>query len=123
MTLPEVLLWRNLQPRNFDGQRIRRQHPFGPYTLDFYCDSAKLCIEVDGQGHDFGDRPDRDALRDAWLDEHGVGTLRLSAKLVLTDMDSALNTIRQVREADMRQRAAEEAARAADLACDLPRLR
>jgi hypothetical protein len=35
MSLPEVLLWRKIQPRHFDGPHIRRQHPFGPYTLDF----------------------------------------------------------------------------------------
>jgi very-short-patch-repair endonuclease len=95
MSLPEVLLWRKIQPRHFDGPHIRRQHPFGPYTLDFYCDSSKLCIEIDGQGHGFGDHPERDARRDAWLEEQGVRTLRLSAKLVLFNMDSALDTIRQ----------------------------
>jgi very-short-patch-repair endonuclease len=95
MSLPEVLLWREIRPNIFDGGHIRRQHPFGRYVLDFYCDAAKLCIEVDGEGHGFGDHPERDQKRDAFLAEHGVRTLRIPAKLVLFNMDSALGTIRQ----------------------------
>ena len=67
MSLPEALLWRRLRPREFDGPNVRRQHPMEPYVLDFYCEARKLCIEVDGEGHGFGDRPQRDARRDAWL--------------------------------------------------------
>jgi very-short-patch-repair endonuclease len=95
MSLPEVLLWKQIRPNVFDGPHIRRQHPFGPYTLDFYRDAAKLCIEVDGEGHGFGDQPERDEQRDAWLLGQGIRTLRLPAKLVLFNMDSALSTIRQ----------------------------
>ena len=95
MSLPEVLLWREIRPNIFDGGHFRRQPPFGPYVLDFYCDAAKLCVEVDGEGHGFGDRPERDQRRDVWLAEQGVRTLRLPAKLVLFNMDSALGTIRQ----------------------------
>jgi very-short-patch-repair endonuclease len=49
MTLPEVLLWQQLR-RN--EQHWRNQHPSGPYSLDFYCDAAKLCVEVDGEAHE-----------------------------------------------------------------------
>jgi very-short-patch-repair endonuclease len=27
---------------------FRRQHPIGPYVLDFYCPAARLAIEIDG---------------------------------------------------------------------------
>ncbi|NWM24667.1 DUF559 domain-containing protein, partial [Escherichia coli] len=47
MALPEVMLWQQLR-RNGTGHRWRRQHPAGVYSLDFYCDAAKLCVEVDG---------------------------------------------------------------------------
>src|ERR1700742_1362936 len=89
LTLPEGLLWRILRPRDFDGPRIRRQHPEGPYVLDFYCEDARLCIEVDGQSHGFGDQPCRDEIRDQYLAVRGIRTLRLSAQLVLSDIDSA----------------------------------
>ena len=64
MSLPEVLLWQQLKGKA-TGRKWRKQHPAGPYSLDFYCDGAKLCVEVDGEAHDRGDRPAKDAARDA----------------------------------------------------------
>ena len=93
MTLPEVLLWGQLKGRKLHGLQFRRQHPVGRYVLDFYCEAARLCVEVDGQGHDAADRPSRDAERDDWLAEQGVRTLRLPAQLVLSDMDAAVRTV------------------------------
>jgi len=55
MSLPEVLLWQQLRKRD-QGLRFRRQHPAGPYVLDFYCPSIKLAVEVDGEAHARGDR-------------------------------------------------------------------
>ncbi|MBL8770764.1 MAG: endonuclease domain-containing protein [Phenylobacterium sp.] len=93
LSLPEVILWKALKGRRAGGLHFRRQHPLGPYVLDFYCDALKLDVEVDGQGHGFGDRPARDARRDAWLRSRGVRTLRLSAATVLRDVDDAVRTI------------------------------
>ena len=93
MSLPEVLLWRQLRRQGLEGLRFRRQHPAGPYILDFYCEDLRLAVEVDGQGHGYGDQPAHDARRDVWLARHGVKVLRLSARLVLKEMDSALGTI------------------------------
>jgi very-short-patch-repair endonuclease len=93
MSLPEVLLWKAIKGRKLNGLQFRKQHPIGPYVLDFYCDAWKLAIEVDGGSHSFGDRPVRDERRDAWLLERGVRTLRLSASLILEDVDDATRTI------------------------------
>jgi very-short-patch-repair endonuclease len=93
MSLPEVLLWRAIKGRKLNGLQFRKQHPIGPYVLDFYCDAARLAVEVDGGSHDFGDRPERDERRDAWMLERGVRTLRLSASLILADVDDAARTI------------------------------
>jgi hypothetical protein len=48
MTLPEVVLWQCLRQRP-EGLKFRRQHPTGPYVLDFFCSDARLAIEVDGE--------------------------------------------------------------------------
>ena len=93
LSLPEVLLWQQLRGRRLEGLRFRRQHPMGPFILDFYCAEAKLAIEVDGASHHAGSRPDRDAYRDRWLADSGVHTLRLPASYVLSDLNSALNMI------------------------------
>ncbi len=54
LTRPEAMLWINLSRRRLDGLHFRRQHPLGPYILDFYCAEARLAVEVDGESHGFG---------------------------------------------------------------------
>ena len=93
LSLPEGLLWRALKARGLEGLRFRRQHPIGPYVLDFYCEAARLCVEVDGHSHGAADRPERDARRDRWLADQGVRTLRLRAGYVLDEIDGALRMI------------------------------
>ena len=93
MSLPEVLLWVQIKGRRLAGLLFRRQHPIGPYVLDFYCEAAKLCVEIDGAGHGAGDRPERDERRDGWLADLGIRTLRLRAGYVLGEMDGALAMI------------------------------
>src|SRR5437868_743317 len=73
MSLPEVLLWRELR-RDVSGFRFRRQFAFGPYWLDFYCAAVALCIEIDGKQHEA--TVARDTARDAFLEGKGVVTLR-----------------------------------------------
>jgi len=58
---------------------FRRQHPIGPYVLDFYCAKTRLAIEIDGMSHDIGDRPELDARRYAWLKAQGVTVIRIPA--------------------------------------------
>ncbi len=83
MTLPEVLLWRDLRRAGVEGVRFRRQHPIGPYVLDFYAAAARLAVEVDGAAHDLAGRVARDGVRDAWLREQGISVLRFNAGDVL----------------------------------------
>ena len=92
MTLPEVVLWQQLRRRP-DGLKFRRQHPAGPYVLDFYCDAARLCVEVDGAAHGFGNVPDFDGRRDAWLADAGIRTMRFPAIEVLENLDGVMQQI------------------------------
>ena len=92
MSLPEVLLWRELRKRPA-GLKFRRQHPAGRYVLDFFCAELRLAIEVDGEAHGRGDRPVRDALRDQWLGSQGVNVCRISAADVLADVESVVRHI------------------------------
>jgi very-short-patch-repair endonuclease len=89
MSLPELLLWRQLRKRE-SGYHWREQHPAGPYSLDFYCDLATLCVEVDGEAHERGDRPQRDQRRDAWIAAEGILTLRIPAAEVLGNMEGVI---------------------------------
>jgi very-short-patch-repair endonuclease len=93
MTPPEARLWVQLRRKGLEGWRFRRQHPVGPYVLDFYCDAARLAVEVDGQTHSIGAQPQHDRQRDAWLLLRDIRTLRLSASLIFEDLDAAVRTI------------------------------
>jgi very-short-patch-repair endonuclease len=92
MSLPEVLLWQHLR-RSPCGIRFRKQHPAGDYVLDFFCARANLAIEIDGISHDMGERPQRDAERDAWLAERRIETLRIAAREVLRDPTGVAESI------------------------------
>ena len=89
MSLPEVLLWQQLRERR-GGFKFRHQHPAGPYSLDFYCAEARLCIEVDGEAHACGANPALDERRDALLASHGVATLRIAAREVFSNPEGVI---------------------------------
>ena len=92
MSLPEVLLWNALR-KNGEGLRFRRQHPIGPYVVDFYYSAARLVIEIDGIAHDMGDRPARDEVRQGYLEKNGYTVIRSPAADVLKNADDAAEAI------------------------------
>ena len=92
MSPPEIALWLALRERPA-GLKFRRQHPSGPYVADFYCHAARLIIEVDGQAHDFGDRPARDAARNRWFEGRGIAVLRIPAVEIFHDCDAMVRGI------------------------------
>jgi very-short-patch-repair endonuclease len=92
MSFPEVMIWQALR-RQPGGLKFRRQHPSGPYILDFFCSDARLAIEIDGEAHSLGDRPQRDGARDAWLHSAEIDTLRIAAVEVLKDADTVVRGI------------------------------
>jgi len=93
LTPPEARLWTRLRGRQLRGLKFRRQHPIGPFILDFYCAEARLAVEVDGRGHDHPDRLDHDRRRTAWLRAHGVRVIRLAAEAVRVELDGVLEFI------------------------------
>jgi very-short-patch-repair endonuclease len=94
LSLPEKLLWVRLRGRNKEHPTFRRQHPAGPYVIDFYCATARLCIEVDGISHSMGDRPQRDERRDAYLRSQGIEVVRIPASDVLDDPETVTDWVR-----------------------------
>jgi very-short-patch-repair endonuclease len=90
---PEARLWGRLRRRAPGLPAFRRQHPIGPYVLDFYCAKARLAIEIDGMSHDAGDRPQRDIRRDAWLEARGLTVMRIAAGDVMRGPDETADGI------------------------------
>jgi very-short-patch-repair endonuclease len=92
MSLPEVLLWQELRGGK-TGAKFRRQHPVGPYVADFYCSSARLIVEIDGEDHNRGTRPQRDMARDEFLVAAEYRMVRIAAVDVLKDLEAVVQTI------------------------------
>ena len=92
MSLPEVLLWQRLRGSPM-GVSFRKQHPIDPYVVDFYCRSSRLVVEIDGEAHNRGDRPQRDEARDAFLHQSGFQVMRIAAEEVLRDPDGVADSI------------------------------
>ena len=96
MTKPERLLWGALKA-NRTGFHFRRQHAAGPYILDFYCDRARLCVEVDGPSHEL--TVAHDEARDRYLAGRGIRTLRVPASEVLTNLQGVFDLITEIASA------------------------
>jgi very-short-patch-repair endonuclease len=90
--LPEVLVWREFRKRP-GGYKFRRQHPLSEIVLDFVCLERRVAIEIDGEVHNRGDRPERDLMRDGYLAARGFHVLRLPAQFVLNSLEDAIATI------------------------------
>jgi very-short-patch-repair endonuclease len=76
LTDVERTLWYKLRRDQINGLNFRRQHPMGPYLLDFYCLAIGLAVEVDGGQHNFEQQKDRDEQRTRWLEAKGVRVIR-----------------------------------------------
>jgi len=87
----EQWLWQELRGHRLGGHRFRRQHPVGPYVLDFYCPSARLCVEVDGSGH--LDRAAHDDRRSEWLATRGIRVIRFWDHEVSNQREHVLQAI------------------------------
>jgi len=92
-TPAELALWALLRRRAL-GAKFRRQHPLGPYIVDFFSCEARLVVEVDGDVHDTADAQAHDAERDAFLGKCGLRVVRLRNELVLRAPERALEIIR-----------------------------
>ncbi len=89
----EHLLWEVLRAKRFLGLKFRRQHPFGRYILDFYCDELKLAIELDGGQH--AEQQAYDAERTRYLGQQGLRVLRYWNNEVLAETEAVLEAIYQ----------------------------
>ncbi|WP_082385097.1 endonuclease domain-containing protein [Brevundimonas sp. AAP58] len=93
LTLPEVILWTAVRGRRVARARFRRQHPLGPYILDFYCDEARLALEINGDGHLHPDQATHDLRRTVWLEARGIAVYRIAARDVLSNLEGLIASI------------------------------
>ncbi|HSF86166.1 MAG TPA: DUF559 domain-containing protein [Acidimicrobiia bacterium] len=94
MTPAEVAVWNRLRRRQL-GVRFRRQHPIGPYIVDFACVSARLVVELDGEPH-AQDDGGYDLSRSAYLEARGYRVVRFENDWVFEDLDGVIAMISAV---------------------------
>jgi len=88
MTGVETRMWWRLRARQL-GVKFRRQHPIGPYIVDFACCRAKLVVEIDGDMHEKA----YDIRRDRWLESLGWRVMRLVLQEIDERLDAAVDAI------------------------------
>jgi very-short-patch-repair endonuclease len=94
-TTTEQLLWRHLRNRQLAGAKFRRQHPLGPYILDFVCLEQGLVVEIDGGQHADLQAQDYDQQRTVWLQQQGLRVLRFWNHEVVQQTNEVLARVLQ----------------------------
>jgi len=92
MTDAERRLWRALRRDQLNGLSFRKQHPIGPYTIDFYCSRLRLAVEVDGGQH-AAQRKQADDRRTRCLAEKGITVVRYWNNDVLSNLEGVLSDL------------------------------
>ncbi len=87
MTGAELRVWVRLRGRKLDGWKFRRQHPIGPYVVDFYCPGACLVVEINGPTRDGDAAWAYDQRRQAWLEAEGYRVLRIPVSSIDSNAD------------------------------------
>jgi very-short-patch-repair endonuclease len=87
----EKVLWEQLRNRRLKGIKFRRQHPLGPYIVDFYCPAHRLVVEIDGEFHRY--QADQDQARTQELEDYGYKVIRFWNYEVEQNLDAVLDTI------------------------------
>lgn len=95
LTDAEQLLWLRLRSRQLAGCKFRRQHPMGPYILDFVCLEQSLVVELDGGQHALAQAQAYDERRSQWLMQQGLRVLRFWNHEVLQQIDEVLVQVLQ----------------------------
>ena len=91
MTPLESKLW-NLFLRRLPI-RFKRQKLIGDYVVDFYCDKAKLVIEIDGGQHFEDVNHQKDNTRDKYLTSLDLKLLRFDNHQMNCEFDAVCQKI------------------------------
>ena len=83
--------------------RFRRQHPIGPFVVDFYCPAGNLIVEVDGPIHET--QQDHDRARQELLEGCGYRVVRFTAREVESNLQMVIHKIEaHLQEGNVAQR-------------------
>jgi len=92
-TPAEIRLWSGLRRRRLQDYKFVRQHPIGPFTVDFLCRKAALIIEVDGATHSEDRDIEYDRDRTDFLRSKGYRVLRVQNDDIYHRFDDVMDMI------------------------------
>ncbi len=93
-TEAENFLWKNLQSKDLENYKFRREHIIGDFIVDFVCLSKQLVIEIDGGYHNEENQQELDKLRTEYLNKQGFTVIRFTNENILFDIENTLNAIK-----------------------------
>jgi len=93
LTDAEIILWSVLKNKGLMNYRFRRQHPIGPFIVDFANVKYKLVIEVDGDTHSSDEEIAYDNRRTRYLEAQGWRILRCWNDEVYRNLDGVCDSI------------------------------
>ena len=88
LTDAEKLLWSKLRKRQIERCLFNRQKLIGNYIVDFYCDKAKLVIEIDGGQHYENGKILEDKERSVFLEKLGLKVIRFTNIDILKNIEN-----------------------------------
>ena len=90
-TSAEARLWGRSRNRQLGGLKFIRQHPIGPYFVDFLCREKQIVVEIDGGTHSTIDALERDMARTSDLKGEGYRVHRAFNSDVYDNLDGVLD--------------------------------
>lgn len=92
LLLPEVAINDIVQDDSIRAERFKNQH------VDFYLPQVKLVIEIDGSQHKEEEQSAKDKIRDIYLAENKVETIRFSTSELKTKTDSYFEKVKRIKK-------------------------
>jgi very-short-patch-repair endonuclease len=93
MTPAEQVLWERLRGNRLLGLKFRRQQVIDGFIVDFFCNAARLVVEIDGTVHERPAQKELDALRRTVFEKRGLAEIRFANNDVLGETDWVVESI------------------------------
>jgi len=93
MSPAQSQLWDRLRTRQVGGWKFRRQHPIGPYFVDFYCPAAHLVVQIVSSTPDASPLWADDEVRKVALTAQGYRVMEVRAEELTAHLDGVIEAI------------------------------
>jgi very-short-patch-repair endonuclease len=95
MTPEERIFWERVRRNQVLGLPFRRQQPIAGFVVDFYCNTARCVVEIDGGIHDEPERKKEDVKRRKVFENRGLIEIRYTNQEVREDIDGVIERLKK----------------------------